>query len=72
MQITVMAQEGPVTLYSSDYAKIEFISEVPIKSEEFYPCTSLKGQKVRVTYLPAPANQNRPYQGEVGRMEIRR
>ena len=72
MLITVTAQDGPVKLHSSDYTNIEFISDIPIKSEEFYPCTSLKGQKVRVWFLPTPPNQKHPYQGEIGRLEIRR
>ncbi len=70
MQIIVVAQEGPVKLHSSDYMNIEFISDVPIKSEEFYPCTSLKGHNVGVTYVPAPANLNQAFRGEIKRLVI--
>jgi hypothetical protein len=72
MDITVMAQDGPVKLHSADYAKIDFTSDIPLKAEEFWPCTALKGRIVRVSYLPGTSDRNQPYKGEIGSLEIRK
>jgi Protein of unknown function (DUF1570) len=71
MTIAIMAKDGPVKLHSIDNTKINFISDVPVKSEEFWPCTALKGRAVRVVYLPNTATKAKPYQGEMESLEIR-
>jgi hypothetical protein len=72
MEITVTAQSGPVKLHSSDYSKIDFTSDVPLKAQEFWPCTALKGRMARITYTPGTPTKSQPYQGEVGSLEIRK
>jgi hypothetical protein len=72
MEITVMGPDGPVKLFSSDYTKIDFISDVPLKAEEFWPCTALKGRIARVAYVPGTPTKTKPYQGEVESLEIKR
>jgi len=72
MQITVNTDSGPVILHSADNTNIEFISDLPVQSEQFYPCTSLKGHIVKVKYLPAASGKAQPYQGEIVSVEIRK
>jgi hypothetical protein len=45
---------------------------VPLKAQEFWPCTALKGRMARVTYTPDTPTKSQPYQGEVGSLEIRK
>ena len=71
MVITVAAKDGPVKLHAIDNTKMDFTSDVPLKSEEFWPCTALKGREVRVVYLPNTATKAKPYQGEMESLEIR-
>ena len=71
MVITVTSQDGNIKLFSPDYRKIDFTSDIPLKSEEFWPCTSLKDRAVRVRYLPNTPTKAKPYQGEIGSLEIR-
>jgi predicted Zn-dependent protease len=72
MIITVMTQDGPVKFHALDNTKIDFISDVPLKSEVFWPCTALKGRNVRVKFLPPAGNAKLQYQGEISGVEIRR
>jgi tetratricopeptide (TPR) repeat protein len=71
MTITIAAKDGPTKLHSIDNTKMDFTSDVPLKSEEFWPCTALKGRVVRVVYLPNAATRAKPYQGEMESLEIR-
>ena len=72
MQITVITQSGSVILHAADNTKIDFISDVRVESEVFWPCTSLKGRIVRVKYVPATPSKMQQYQGEIASVEIRR
>lgn len=72
MTITIAAKDGPVKLHVMDNRKMDFTSDVPLKSEEFWPCTALKGRDVRVVYLTRTSTKAKPYQGEMESLEIRK
>ena len=72
MVITVVTADGPVKLHALDNTKVDYVSDVPLKSEEFWPCTSLKGHVVKAKYLPEPTKGTPPYQGELASVEIRK
>jgi tetratricopeptide (TPR) repeat protein len=72
MVITVATSDGPVKLHSVDNTKIDFISDAPIKSESFWPCTALQGRNVKVKFFPSAKNSKESYLGEITNVEIRR
>jgi tetratricopeptide (TPR) repeat protein len=72
MVLTVSTEDGPMKLHSLDDRKIDFISDVPIKSEVFRPCTELKGRTVKVKFTPAGENAKQQYQGEITDVEIKK
>jgi tetratricopeptide (TPR) repeat protein len=72
MVITVQTADGPVKLHAPDNRKVDYISDVKINSEVFWPCTVLKGHVVHAKFLPAATNAKTPYQGELTGVEIRK
>jgi tetratricopeptide (TPR) repeat protein len=72
MVITLSTQDGTVKLHSVDNRKVDYISDVPVKSEVFWPCTALKGRIVKVKYLSPSSNQKQLYLGEISGVEIRK
>ena len=65
MQVTVATDDGPVKLHALDISKIEFISDIPLKSETFWACKELKGHLVKVIFLPQTPGSGKPYAGEI-------
>lgn len=72
MVLTVSTEDGPIELHSVDDRNIDFISDVPIKSEVFWPCTELKGRTVKVKFIPVAGNAKQHYQGEISGVEIKK
>jgi hypothetical protein len=72
MVLTVSTEDGPIKLHSLDDRNIDFISDVPIKSEVFWPCTELKGRTIKVKFTPAAGSANPRYQGEISGVEIKK
>ncbi len=72
MVITVQTTDGPVKLHTLDNRKVDYISDVQLKSEVFWPCTVLKGHVVHAKFLPAASTAKQAYQGELTDVEIRK
>jgi len=72
MVITLSTPSGTVKLHTPDNTKVDFISDLPLKSEVFWPCTSLKGHTVHAKFLPVAPTPKRPYEGELTDVEIRK
>ncbi len=70
--LTVSTEDGPIKLHSLDERNIDFISDVPIKSDVFWPCTELKGRTVKVKFTPVAGNAKQRYQGEISDVEIKK
>jgi hypothetical protein len=72
MIVSLSTADGPIKLHSLDNRNIDFISDVPIKSDVFWPCTELKGRTVRVKFTSAAGNAKQRYQGEITDVEIKK
>ncbi|MGH9679960.1 MAG: hypothetical protein ACRD4Y_08410, partial [Candidatus Acidiferrales bacterium] len=71
MLVTISTENGPVRLHVADYSKVDFISDVPLKSDVYYPCTELKGKSVKATFFPKPSKSRAMYEGEIERVEVK-
>lgn len=72
MVITLATPNGTVKLHAPDNTRVDYISDVQLKSETFWPCTSLNGHTVKAKFLPAKPSPKQPYQGELTNVEIRK
>lgn len=72
MVITLSTPGGSIKLHTPDNTKVDYISDVPLKSEVFWPCTSLKGHTVKAKFLPAVPAPKEPNEGELTDVEIRK
>ena len=72
MVITLSTSNGPVKLHAPDNTKVDYISDVPLKTETFWRCTSFKGHTVKAKFLPASPSSKQPYQGVLTNVEIRK
>jgi hypothetical protein len=72
MTITLSTPSGTVKLRAPDNSKVDYISDLPLQTEVFWPCTALNGHTVHVKYLPAAATSKQAYAGELTDVEIRK
>lgn len=69
MQVTISRAktQSPLTLHATDRTKVDYTSDVPIKSGDIEPCTELKGHTVHIVYR---APKTKAAQGEIARIRV--
>jgi len=69
MQVTIARAkpQSPVTLHATDRTKVDYTSDVPIKSGDIEPCTELMGHTVHFVYR---APKTKGTQGEIARIRV--
>lgn len=69
MQVTIARAkpQSPVTLHATERTKVDYTSDVPIKSGDIEPCTELKGHTVHIVY---GAPKTKGAQGEIARIRV--
>jgi hypothetical protein len=69
MQVTIARAktQSPLTLHATDRTKVDYTSDVPIKSGDIEPCTELKGHTVHIVYR---VPKTKAAQGEIARIRV--